>query len=257
MSIVQSVILSIIEGITEFLPVSSTGHLILAGKILGLTQTEFVKSFEIFIQLGAILSIVFLYRKSLIFDISVWKKILAAFIPTALVGFVFYKVIKNILLDSWLITVVTLFIGGILILMLEKLLKSKKAKYSKISQLTYKKATTLGLIQSLSVIPGVSRAGATIFGGMILGMERATAVEASFLLAIPTMFAATSWDLVKSNFNFTASEVLLLLIGFTASFITSYLTAKYLLQFIRSHNFVGLGIYRILLAILYFVIFVK
>lgn len=257
MTYFQTIILSVVEGITEFLPVSSTGHLILVGKILGLVQSEFAKSFEIFIQAGAILAIVFLYAKTITKDTAVLKKIFAAFVPTAIVGLILYKIIKKFLLDSWLITVLSLFIGGVLIIIFEKLLSSKKAKYVKISDLPYKSAIILGLIQSLSVVPGVSRAGATIFGGMFLGMERTTAVETSFLLAIPTMFAATFLDLFKSNLSFSLSEIGILLTGFIISFITAYFTAKYLLNFIKKHNFIGFGIYRIILSVIYFIIFTR
>ncbi|MEK7072668.1 MAG: undecaprenyl-diphosphatase UppP [Patescibacteria group bacterium] len=257
MNYIQAVILSIVEGVTEFLPVSSTGHLILTSFILKITQTEFIKSFEIFIQLGAIFSIVFLYKDTIFNKIAVWKKVLAAFIPTAIVGLILYKIIKHYLLGNAFVTVASLFIGGILFIIIEKIYQKKNAEITTIEKISYPKAVMVGVIQSLSVIPGVSRSGATIFGAMMLGVSREAAVEMSFWLAVPTLLAATSLDLVKSNFNFTLSEILLLSVGFIGSFITAYFTAKFLLNFIKKNNFIPFGIYRILLAILFWIVFLR
>lgn len=257
MNYLQAVILSIVEGVTEFLPVSSTGHLILTSFILKITQTEFVKSFEIFIQLGAIFSIVVLYKDTIFKKFTVWKKVLAAFIPTAVIGLILYKIIKRYLLGNSFVTVAALFIGGILFIILEKIYQKKKADITSIEALSYPKAMLVGLIQSLSVMPGVSRSGATIFGAMMLGMSREAAVEMSFWLAVPTLLAATGLDLVKSSFHFSFFEYSLLLVGFIGSFITAYISAKFLLNFIKKNDFIPFGIYRIVLAILFWIVFLR
>src|SRR3990167_3624422 len=248
MNYLQAVILSVVEGVSEFLPVSSTGHLILTGFILRIPQTEFVKSFEIFIQLGAVFSIVFLYKDTIFKKFTVWKKVLAAFIPTAVVGFMLYKMIKYYLLGNSFVTVAALFIGGILFIIIEKIYQKKKAEIVSIEALSYPKAILVGLIQSLSVIPGVSRSGATIFGSMMLGVSREAAVEMSFWLAIPTMLAATGLDLVKSGFQLSLNEYSLLIVGFIGSFITAFFTAKFLLNFIKKNNLISFGIYPIIFS---------
>ncbi|MBM3283886.1 undecaprenyl-diphosphatase UppP [Candidatus Gottesmanbacteria bacterium] len=252
MSYFHAGLLSIVEGITEFLPISSTGHLILAGRILSLDQTEFMKSFEIIIQLGAILAVIILYWKTLLSNTRVWQRILIAFAPTAILGFSLYKYIKHFLLGNTSITLVSLFIGGIVLILLEKAYREEKYISGKIEKLSYKKAFLIGLFQSISMIPGVSRAAATIFGGLFLGLPRKNAVEFSFLLAIPTMLAAAILDIYKSHMNFTSYEYSFLTIGFLGSFVTAYFTVKYFLKYIQSHTFIPFGIYRIVLAILFF-----
>lgn len=247
----QALILSTIEGITEFLPISSTVHLILASSILKIPQTEFVKSFEIIIQLGAILAIVVLYWKRLISDISLWQKVLLAFFPTMVLGFSLYKLIKVYLLGNTLVVLWSLFIGGIAFILLEKFYYKKNSQNKKIENLSIKQAFSIGLFQSISMMPGVSRAAATIFGGMFLGLSRKEAVEFSFLLAVPTMFAATVLDLAKSSFSFTFDQWGLLITGFLGSFITAMLAVKFFLQFIQKHTFIGFGFYRIILAIVF------
>lgn len=257
MNYFQAIILSIIEGFTEFLPISSTGHLILTSYLLGIPQTEFMKSFEIIIQLGAILAVVVLYWKTLIKNIILWKPVIIAFLPTAILGFTLYKAIKQYLLGNTLVTLVSLFLGGILLIILEKQYSKILHASKPIEKLGVKKAFLIGLFQSVSMVPGVSRAAATIFGGMFLGLSRKEAVEFSFLLAIPTMLAATVLDLLKSNFSFSGNEYLLLSIGFIGAFITAVMSIKFLLNLIKNHTFIPFGIYRIVLAILYLVFLVK
>lgn len=251
MDYLQAIILSIVEGITEFLPISSTGHLVLASKILGITQTEFVKSFEIIIQLGSIFAIVFLYWKTLAKNFDIWKRIIAAFIPTAIIGFILYKIIKNLLLGNPIITLLALFIGGVFLILLEKIHKEKDHHKDSIEKLSIKNAFLIGLFQSISVIPGVSRSAATIIPALFLGTKRKTAVEFSFLLAIPTMLAATILDITKSEFSFTPSELSILITGFIGSFIVAIIAVKFLLRFIQNHTFIPFGIYRIVLAIVF------
>lgn len=245
------IILSIVEGLSEFLPISSTGHLVLASDLLGIPQTEFIKSFEIIIQLGAILAIVVLYAKTLLTNKDVWLRILTAFLPTAVVGLTLYRFIKDFLIGNTLVTLSALFLGGIALIALELVYKEKKSHTDKIEDLRLKQSFLIGLIQSLSIIPGVSRAAATIVGGMFLGLKRTTAVEFSFLLAIPTMAAATGLDLIKSEFAFSPEELVLLLVGFAGSFLVAIFAVKFLLKFIQNNTFIPFGIYRIILAILF------
>jgi undecaprenyl-diphosphatase len=256
MDIFQAIVLSVIEGVTEFLPISSTGHMILAASLLGIGESEFVKSFEIIIQLGAILAVFFMYLKFLLKNPGVWVKLIAAFLPTAIVGLVFYHDIKLYLLGNTNVVLWSLFIGGVALVVWERLMKSrnlgdKKEVAKGIEDLSFKKAFIIGVFQSLSVVPGVSRAAATIIGAISMGLSRQAAVEFSFLLALPTMFAATGLDLVKSGFSFSSSEWGILLIGFVGAFVTAALSVKYFLKFVKNHTFVSFGVYRILLALIF------
>ena len=256
MNIIEVLILSLIEGISEFLPISSTGHLILASDFLKILQTDFVKSFQIIIQLGAILAIVMLYWKTLTTSLEAWKRIILAFIPTAIVGFTLYPFIKEVLLGNPLITVIALFLGGIALIILELLYKEKAHHADTIESLSYKQTFLIGAFQSLSIVPGVSRAGATIMGGLFLGAKRKTAVEFSFLLAIPTMLGATGLDLLESKLAFTQHEILLILLGFVASFLVAFITVKYFVRFVTTHTFIPFGIYRIILALVFWYLFI-
>lgn len=252
MNYFQSFILSVVEGVTEFLPISSTGHLILASTILKIQETDFVKTFEIFIQLGAILAVIFLYRKTILEKKGYWKKIIVAFIPTGILGVVLYKFIKKYLLGNSLVVVLSLFIGGIILILIEMYLAKNKKERVPMDNLSYKNALVIGGFQSLSMIPGVSRAAATIVGGLLLGMGRESAVEFSFLLAVPTMLAATGLDLVKSHISFSSQELILLGIGFTGAFITAIFAIRYLIGFVKKHTFIPFGIYRIIVAVVFY-----
>ena len=251
MDYLQAIILSVVEGLTEFLPISSTGHLVLASKLLNIMQTDFVKSFEIIIQLGSIFAIIFLYWEIISKNTLVWKKIIIAFIPTAVIGFALYKIIKSFLLGNSLVTLFALLIGGFLIIILEKIHKEKDYHNNSIEKISYKNAFLIGIFQSISVIPGISRSAATIIPAILLGTKRETAVEFSFLLAIPTMFAATVLDVAKSNFSFMPSEYSILIVGFIGSFLVAILAVKFLLNFVKKHTFIPFGIYRIILAIIF------
>src|SRR3989344_705297 len=250
MEIIQALILSIIEGITEFLPVSSTGHLLLATNFLKIPQTEFVKSFEVIIQLGAILAVVVLYRKKLSHNFAIYRNIVIAFIPSAIVGLVLYDFIKEVLFENILITVGALLIGGVLLIIIERLHK-EQSNNETIEQLTLKQSFLIGVAQSFSIIPGTSRAAATIIGGLLVGLKRKAAVEFSFLLAITTMMAATGLDLVKSEFNFSSQELMILAVGFIGSFITALLVIRWFIKFIQTNNFFWFGVYRIILALVF------
>ena len=270
MNYIDAIILAIIEGITEFLPISSTGHLVLTSHILGLEQTVFLKSFEIIIQLGAILAIVVLYfdkffnlKSGIAINKKVWLNVLAAFIPTAIIGFTFYKLIKEFLLGNELITVLALFLGGIALITLEKVYVRRNDKKQKniqtlsvaetIEQLTIKQSIGIGLAQSISIIPGVSRSAASILGGMFLGANRQTAVEFSFLLAIPTMMAATGLDLLKTDFSFNTNEWFLLSVGFIGSFIVALVVVKWFIVYVQKNTFIAFGLYRMIIAIIYWI----
>jgi len=247
MTILHAIILSIIEGITEFLPISSTGHMVLASTLLHIQETDFVKSFEIIIQLGAILAVLLLYWKKLFTNKDTFIRIAIAFVPTGIVGLVLYKFIKNVLLGNPWIVVWALAIGGVLLILLEKFHHKETNVH-----MTYVQAFLIGCAQSLSIIPGVSRAAATIGGALLLGIPRDTAVEFSFLLAIPTMAAATGLDLIKSGHHFTGNQIELLTIGFVGAFITALLTVKWFIGFIKNHTFIPFGIYRIIAALAFY-----
>jgi undecaprenyl-diphosphatase len=258
MDYLQAIILSIVEGITEFLPISSTGHLILTADLMKITQTNFVKNFEIVIQLGAIFSVIFLYWKTLIANKEVWKKILAAFLPTAVLGFILYKIVKTFLLGNTYVTLLALAIGGIILIILELIYKEKEYHVESIEKMSLRNAFLIGIFQSLAMIPGVSRSAATIIGGLFLGTKRNTAVEFSFLLAVPTMFAATILDILKSDFvSYNPNEYILLAIGFIGSFFVAILAIKFFLNFIKNHTFIPFGIYRIIISILFWLFIIK
>lgn len=257
MDISHALILAVVEGITEFLPISSTGHLILVSHLLNIESTNFSKSFEIIIQLGAILAVVVLYFKTLLYKKEYWPKLLVAFLPTALVGFTLYPLIKRVLLDNSYITLLSLFLGGIVLIIIEKLHQEKETHTNDIAHLTYGQAVLIGSFQAISVIPGVSRAAATIIGGLVVGVKRTSAVEFSFLLAIPTMGAATGLDLIKSHSQFASSDIAPLLVGFIGSFIVALVVIKYFIKYIKKHDFVPFGIYRVIIAIIYFFIFLR
>lgn len=251
MDTATSIILGIVEGFSEFLPISSTGHLILAGKLLGLAESDFVKSFDIAIQLGAILSVVVLYWRDLLVNFETIKKVAVAFLPTGAIGFVLYKIIKNVLLGSTAVVLWSLFIGGVILILFEMLHREKSDATGNLAGITYRQAFLIGVFQSLAVIPGVSRSAATIVGGLILGMRRKLIVEFSFLLAVPTMLSATVYDLYKNGAVFSASQFNDLAIGFITSFIVALASIKFLIRFVQSHTFILFGIYRIALVLLW------
>lgn len=253
--------LSLIEGVTEFLPISSTGHLILAAKLMKIPESNFVKTFEIVIQLGAIMAVVVLYTKEFL-NIKLLKKLFVAFIPTAIVGFTLYPIIKNYFLGSSSITLHALFWGGIALIVTELVIGRRKSQAKqnqsrKLSDISYKQAFTVGCFQSLSVIPGVSRAAATIVGGLVVGLERSVATEFSFLLAVPTMIGATGLDLYKSKEYLSTSDGLTLFAGTVFSFVFAMIAIKFLVNYVKKHNFILFGVYRILLAILFWIFVIK
>ncbi len=255
MNILDAIILGVVEGLTEFLPVSSTGHMILVSHILGIGENAFTKSFEVIIQLGAILAIVYMYRKTIYTDLGSMLKVLTAFIPTAVIGFVLYKAIRQYLLGNELVVVLALLIGGIVIVLFERFYTKhtentieEKEIFAAVS---YKKAFYIGLFQSLAVVPGVSRSAATIIGGEALRLPRKTIVEFSFLLAVPTMLAATVLDIYKYPAILTGGNLSILITGFVTAGVVALIVVRYFLKFIQKHTFEVFGYYRIVVAILY------
>lgn len=253
MTLFDSFLLGIVEGITEFLPISSTGHLILVSHLLNIPQTDFLKTFEIAIQLGAICSVIFLFWRSFL-NIEVVKRLLVAFIPTAVIGFLMYGVIKNIFLESPIIVVWALLLGGVALIVFELFHKENTVAEEHAVSISYKQSALIGIFQSLAIIPGVSRSAATILGGLLLGVRRVAIVEFSFLLAVPTMLAATGYDTLKNLSLFNLDNALILGTGFVTAFIVAMLAIKFLLSFIKTRSFIAFGIYRIVMAGLFFLL---
>ncbi|MDQ5954217.1 MAG: undecaprenyl-diphosphatase [Patescibacteria group bacterium] len=252
MSFFHTIILGVIEGITEFLPISSTAHLDITRLFLGISNTDFVKSFEITIQLGAILAVVYLYREKLFSSWQYAKNILIAFIPTGLIGFLLYKIIKNFLLGNTVLSACMLVLGGVVILFFEKRSKENKEneKELDIKDIPVKKLLILGVAQAFAVVPGVSRSLAIILSGRILNIPKVTITEFSFLLAIPTMLGATVYDLYKSGFAFSQSDWGTLGIGFVFAFIVALFVVRWLINYIKNNSFEIFGWYRIIFGVL-------
>ena len=250
MELLHALLLGIIEGLTEFIPVSSTGHMILTGKLLNLNlEDKFVNSFMIIIQLGAILAVVLAFKDKVFKDFNLWKKLAVAFVPTGIIGLLLDDFIEQ-LLGSPSVVAYMLIFWGIVFIVIELMHKNKE-DYSReeIEDINYKNSFLIGLAQCVAMVPGTSRSGATIIGGLLMGMNRKVASEFSFLLAIPTMFAATGYKVVKNINAFSSADILPLLIGFVVSFVVAYVVIKWFLAFIRKHTFIPFGIYRIIVGI--------
>jgi undecaprenyl-diphosphatase len=258
MTIVQAIIIAIVEGITEFLPVSSTGHMIITSSFLGISGQEFTKLFEVVIQLGAILAVVVLYYKKF-FDFSRWQfylRLIVAVIPALVFGALFSKRIKG-LMESNLTVALSLLIGGIVLLFVDRIFN--RPKYDRDADITYPKAFTIGLWQVLAMIPGVSRSAASIVGGMQQGLTRKLAAEFSFFLAVPTMFAATGKDLYdwyKEKGSISSEEIKFLAIGNIVAFVVAIIAIKFFITFLQKHGFRLFGWYRIVAgAVLLYLIY--
>ncbi len=249
MDLIHALILGIVEGITEFLPISSTGHLILTSTLLGIEQTPFVILFEVCIQLGAILAVVACFPKRLFTSFTTMRNIAIAFIPTALIGLVVHDVVKS-LFSSPFVILAALAIGGVVIILLERYWKHDNT--GTIESLTPKQLATIGALQTLAFVPGVSRAATTIFAGMWMGLSRTEAALFSFFLAIPTMAAAAGLDLLKTYTLINASNIVPLLVGLVAAFVTALVVIRFLLKYVSTHDFTAFGYYRIFLALLFF-----
>lgn len=247
MNTFQAIVLAIIEGLTEFLPVSSTGHMIIASSVMGISSDEFVKMFTVAIQFGAILSVIVLYWKRFLQTKEFYFKLLVAFIPAAILGKLLNDFIDS-LLESVPVVAVTLLLGGILLLFVDKWFNDETNQETEITYLT---ALKIGLFQCIAMIPGVSRSAATIVGGMTQKLSRKAAAEFSFFLAVPTMFAATAYKMykyVKTN-GFDTSHINLLIIGNVVAFIVAMLAIKFFINFLTKHGFKVFGYYRIALGL--------
>lgn len=246
---VHAGILGAVEGLSEFLPISSTAHLILTSSLLGLEQTAFQKTFEIVIQLGAILAVLVLYARYLLRHLRLVPLIITGFLPTAVIGFLLYGQVK-LLFDQPATILWALFLGGIVLIVFEPLLRRAcREGQTSLHAITVTQAAGIGLSQSLALVPGVSRSAATILGGMALGLEKRASVEFSFLLAIPTIIAASALDLLRNDDIFTAREWGILLWGTLASFIVALIILRWFLRYVQRHPLSVFGWYRIALAL--------
>jgi undecaprenyl-diphosphatase len=247
--IFQAIIIGIIEGFTEFLPISSTGHMIVASKFLGIEESALVKAYEVIIQFAAIMAVMLIYREKITFKkIDLWMKLFVAFLPLAIVGFIFKDQIKtlfNVETVAWMF-----IIGGIVFLVVEYFYKEKEFHVKDVEEVSYVQALWVGFAQIFSLVPGTSRAGSTIIGGLLTGLNRKTSTEFSFLLAIPVMAAVTGYDLLKHYQDFADANWSAFLIGFITAFIVAYMTIKLFLVFIQRFTFVAFGIYRIIFGII-------
>lgn len=253
----KALILGVVEGLTEFLPISSTGHLIIIGNLLGGFSDARGKVFEIVIQLGAILAVVWEFRAKLgvvtqglmTRDPTAWRfftNVLIAFMPAVVLGLLFHDVIKTYLFNPYTVAM-ALIVGGVIILWVEK--RALTPRVHTIEEMSWSDALKVGFAQSIAMFPGVSRSGATIIGGMMFGLNRSAATAFSFFLAIPTMFAATVYDLYKNWALLSVHDIPLFAIGFVAAFVSAYLAVSALLKFVSNHTFVGFAWYRIVFGI--------
>lgn len=260
--IIKSVIFGIIEGVTEWLPISSTGHMILLENFMKLkVSKDFWNVYLVVIQLGAILAVCTVYFKKLNFflytknkekfsrSINLWKKIIVGCIPAAVIGLLFDDFLDKHFYNFPTVALM-LIVYGILFIIVENNISKKNPKYTDINKMSYRLAIYIGLFQVLALIPGTSRSGATIIGALILGTDRTVAAEFTFYLAIPVMAGASLLKLVKFGFDFTGSEIVILLSGMLVAYIVSIIVIKYLLSYIKKHDFKPFGVYRIALGII-------
>ena len=249
MDIFHAIILGAIEGLTEFLPISSTGHLIVASEWMGLDQSKENAAFEVIIQLAAILAVVANYTsKFTLRYFDLWVKIAIAFIPIGAVGFLFSDQIKA-LFDVKIVAIMFI-VGGIVFLVVEYLQRDTVHEVQYVEDVTFKQAAIIGLAQVFALVPGTSRAGSTIIGAMLVGLSRKASAEFSFLLAMPVMVAASGYDFLKNYNEFTEANLIALGIGFLTAFIVAYLAMKLFIRFLEHFTFVSFGIYRILFGFL-------
>ena len=249
MDILQAVIIGVIEGFTEFLPISSTGHMIVASRFLGIEESALIKAYEVIIQFAAILAVMLIYREKITLrKADLWIKLFVAFLPLAVVGFIFKDQIKtlfNVQTVAWMF-----IIGGIIFLVVEYFYKEKEMHVKEVEKVSMGQALWVGIAQICSLVPGTSRAGATIIGGLLAGLDRKSSAEFSFLLAIPVMAAVSGYDLLKHYQEFAHANWGAFMVGFLVAFAVAYATIKLFLAFIQRFTFVAFGIYRILFGII-------
>ncbi|MHA4740012.1 undecaprenyl-diphosphate phosphatase [Dyadobacter sp. MSC1_007] len=244
MSIWQAIILAIVEGITEFLPVSSTGHMIIASSFMGISHLEFTKMFTVNIQFGAILSVLVLYWKRFFQTADFYFKLFVAFLPAAIIGFLLNDFI-DALLENVVVVAVSLLVGGIILIFIDKIANDTREK-----EITYFTALKIGFFQCIAMIPGVSRSASTIIGGMLQGLSRKQAAEFSFFLAVPTMAAAGGYKLLKTYDTIKAEDIQTLLIGNLVAFVVAMLAIKFFISFLTKYGFKVFGYYRIILGLI-------
>ncbi len=249
MNSIQAIIIGIIEGFTEFLPISSTGHMIVAGKFLGIPQSAVVNAYEIIIQFAAILAVMLIYREKLSpKKIDLWAKLMLAFVPFAIAGFL-VKDYVDVLFNSK--TVAYMFIiGGVVFLVVEYFYKETPQQVTEAEGVNWKQALWVGIAQIFAIVPGTSRSGATIIGGLLSGLDRKASSDFSFLLAIPVMGAVSLYSLLKHYQDFAGANIAAFVIGFLVAFVVAYVTVKLFLVFIQRFSFVPFGIYRIFFGII-------
>ncbi|MEO1958359.1 MAG: undecaprenyl-diphosphate phosphatase [Nautiliaceae bacterium] len=249
MTIIDSIILGIVEGITEFLPISSTAHMIIVSKLLKIPQTQNHIAFEVIIQLGATLAIVLIYlNKIKLKEINLWLKVFIAFLPLAVVGLIAGKYLKPLFTIKT--SAIMFIIGGFVFFLVEAWHKKRKNFTEDVEKVSFKQAFIIGLFQIFAIIPGTSRSGATIVGGMLSGLSRKCAADFSFLLAIPTMFAASGYEILKNLNSFSSQNIIVLATGFIVSFISSYIAVKWFLKFVTKYTLIPFGVYRIVFGII-------
>jgi undecaprenyl-diphosphatase len=245
MDLLQTIIIAIVEGITEFLPVSSTGHMIIAQKLLGVESSDFVKMFTVCIQFGAILSVIILYWKKFFQTVNFYLKLFVGVLPAVIFGFLFKNYI-DALLENVIIVAITLVLGGIVLIFVDKWFKTE----SEDQEVTYPKALKIGLFQVVSMIPGVSRSAATIIGGLAQKLSRKNAAEFSFFLAVPTMFGASALELFETYKQINTSNIQLLIVGNIVAFIVALIAIKGFISYLTQHGFKLFGYYRIIIGLL-------
>lgn len=245
MSIWEVIILAIVEGITEFLPVSSTGHMIIASSILGISTLEFTKLLTVNIQFGAILAVVVLYWRNFLQSFDFYVKLFIAFIPGAIFGFLLNDFIDS-LLENVIVVAISLIVGGVILIFIDKWMENRELN----DEVTNPKAFKIGFFQCIAMIPGVSRSAATIIGGMMQGLSKKTAAEFSFFLAVPTMFAASAYKLLKSYKSIQSEHISLLLIGNIVAFAVAMIAIKFFIGFLTKNGFKFFGYYRIVVGLI-------
>lgn len=249
MNFIEAIILAIVEGITEFLPISSTGHMIIASSLMGIAEHPFTKTFTVAIQFGAILSVVLLYWKRFFQSIDFYKKLIVAFIPAAIIGKLLDDFIDSLLGNVYVVAYM-LLLGGVFLLFIDFLIKENKSDKS--TEVSYSTAFKIGLFQCIAMIPGVSRSAATIVGGMLQNLNRKTAAEFSFFLAVPTMFAATVYKMYKfykAGVAVESEQINLLIVGNIVAFIVAAIAIKSFIGFLTKHGLQAFGYYRIALGV--------
>ncbi|MGK0138987.1 MAG: undecaprenyl-diphosphatase [Algoriphagus sp.] len=249
MEMIQAIILAIIEGITEYLPVSSTGHMIIASSFMGIDNQNFTKIFEVQIQFGAILSVVVLYWRRFLQSFEFYYKLLLAFLPAAVIGFLLNDYI-DMLLENVIVVAVMLVLGGVVLVFIDKVFEGKPQK----EEVSYPTALKIGFYQCIAMIPGVSRSAASIIGGMTQGLSRKSAAEFSFFLAVPTMFAASAYKMLKGYMDgalvFSPDEIKLLAVGNLVAFFVALAAIKFFISYLQKYGFKVFGYYRIVLGLL-------